>query len=47
MSGKAPGVDGITWELLKYGGEAVSDWIHVLCTLAYKEECLKTGQRQL
>ncbi len=36
-SGKAPGVDGITSELFKYGGETVSDWIHVLCKLAYKE----------
>ncbi len=23
--------------MLKYGGEAVSDWIYVLCNLAYKE----------
>ncbi len=36
-SRKAPGIDGITSELLKYGGEAVGDWIHVLCNLAYKE----------
>ncbi len=30
-------IDGITWELLRYGGEAVSEWMHVMCNLAYKE----------
>jgi len=32
--GKAPGIDGITAEMLKYGGGAVSDWMHVVCILA-------------
>jgi len=35
--GKAPGIDGITAEMLKYGGEAISDWMHAMCILAWKE----------
>ncbi len=27
-SGKAPSIDEITSELLKYGGEAIRDWMH-------------------
>ncbi len=37
----------MTSELLKYGGEAVNDWMHVMFNLAWKEErvpqdCRKT-----
>jgi len=35
--GKASDIDGITAEMLKYGGEAISDWMHVMCILAWKE----------
>jgi len=35
--GKAPGVDGITAEMLKFGGEVVIDWMHVICNLAWKQ----------
>ncbi len=46
-SGKAPGVDGITSELLKYGGETVIGYMSCANWLIRKEEDLKTGQRQL
>ena len=36
-TGKAPGMDGITAEMLKYGGEAVIDWMHLICNLAWKQ----------
>ena len=35
--GKAAGVDGITAEMLKSGGDAVVDWMHVICNLAWKQ----------
>ena len=35
--GKASGVDGITAEMLKFGGEAVIDWMHMICNLAWKQ----------
>ena len=35
--GKAPGVDGITAEMLKYGEGAVIEWMHIICSLAWKE----------
>lgn len=28
---KAPGVDGITAKMLKYGGESVIEWMHLIC----------------
>ena len=34
---KAPGVDGITAEMLRFGGEVVIDWMHLICNLAWKQ----------
>ena len=36
--GKAAGVDGITAEMLKYGGESVIEWMHRICQMAWEEE---------
>jgi len=36
-NGKAAGVDGLTAEILKYGGGAVIEWMHKICDLAWKE----------
>ncbi len=35
--GKAPGLDGITAEMLKYGGEIVVDWMMWICNLAWEQ----------
>ncbi len=35
--GKAAGMDGITAEMLKYGGEAVVEWMLLICGLAWKK----------
>ncbi len=35
--GKAPGSDGITAEMLKYGGEIVVDWMVWICNLAWEQ----------
>ncbi len=35
--GKAPGPDGITAEMLKYGGEIVVDWMIRICNLAWEQ----------
>ena len=35
--GKSPGVDGITTEMLKFGGEMVVKWMHLICSLAWKK----------
>ncbi len=35
--GKAPGPDGITAEMLKYGGKIVVDWMMWICNLAWKQ----------
>ena len=35
--GKAAGVDGITAEMLKYGGESVIEWMHRVCQMAWEE----------
>ncbi len=35
--GKAPGSDGITAEMLKYGGEIVVDWMMWICNLEWEE----------
>ena len=32
--GKSPGVDGITVEMLNFGGEMVVMWMHLICSLA-------------
>ncbi len=34
---KAPGSDGITAEMLKYGGEIVVDWMMWICSLAWEQ----------
>ena len=35
--GKAPGVDGISAEMLKYGGDAVVEWMLLICSLAWDQ----------
>ncbi len=35
--GKAPGLDGIIAEMLKYGGEIVIDWMVWICNLAWEQ----------
>ncbi len=35
--GKAPSVDGITAEMLKFGGEIVVDWMAWICNLAWAQ----------
>ncbi len=35
--GKARGPDGITVEMLKYGGEIVIDWMVWICNLAWEQ----------
>ena len=35
--GKAAGADGITAEMLKFGGEPVIEWMHKVCSLAWQE----------
>ena len=35
--GKAPGVDGVTAEMLKAGGETVVEWLHWICCLAWEQ----------
>ncbi len=35
--GKAPGLDGMTAEVLKYGGEIVVDWMMWVCNLAWEQ----------
>ncbi len=35
--GKAPGSDGITAEMLNYGGEIVVDWIVWMCNLVWEQ----------
>ena len=35
--GKAPGVDGITAEMLRFGGEVVIDWMHLICNFVWKQ----------
>ncbi len=35
--GKAPGMDGITAEMLKYGDDAVVEWLLLLCERAWKK----------
>ncbi len=34
---KAPGLDGITAEMLKYGGEIVVDWMVWICNLSWEQ----------
>ena len=36
-NGKAPGVDGITSEMLKYGGESVTEWLTRVCNVCFRE----------
>ena len=36
-NGKAPGVDGITSEMLKYGGESVIEWLTRVCNVCFME----------
>ncbi len=35
--GKAVGMDGIVAEMLKYGGDAVVEWMLLICELAWKK----------
>ncbi len=35
--GKAAGMDGITAEMLKYGGDAVVEWMLLICEQAWKK----------
>ena len=35
--GKAAGADGITAEMLKFGGEVVVDWMQWICNMAWKQ----------
>lgn len=35
--GKAPGVDGISAEMLKYGGDAVVEWMLLISSLAWDQ----------
>ncbi len=35
--GKAPGLDGVTAEMLKYEGEIVTDWMVWICNLALEQ----------
>ena len=37
-NGKAAGVDGISAEMLKYGGESIIEWMHRICQLAWEQE---------
>ncbi len=34
--GKAAGMDGITAEMLKYGGDAVVEWMLLICERTWK-----------
>ena len=36
-NGKAPGVDGITSEMLKYGGESLIEWLTRVCNVCFLE----------
>ena len=36
-TGKAPGIDGVCGEMLKYGGDSIVEWIWKLCKLAWEE----------
>ena len=36
--GKSPGVDGITSEMLKYGSEALLEWLTRVCKVCASEE---------
>ena len=36
-NGKAPGVDGITSEMLQYGGESVIEWLTRVCNVCFME----------
>ncbi len=36
-TGKAPGIDGVCGEMLKYGGGVVVDWLWKVCSLAWEE----------
>ncbi len=35
--GKAAGIDGITPEMVKHGGDAVVEWMSVICDLAWRQ----------
>ncbi len=35
--GKAPGSDGLTAEMLKYGGEVVVEWMMWICNLPWEQ----------
>ena len=36
--GKSPGVDGITSEILKFGGECLLEWLRRICNVCILEE---------
>lgn len=35
--GKIPGIEKTIFEMLKYRGEAVIDWLHIICNLAWRK----------
>ncbi len=44
--GKASGPDGITAEMLKYGGEIVVDWMMWICNLALEQSKIPEDWRK-
>ncbi len=44
--GKAPGSDGITAEMLKYGGEIVVDWMVWIRNLAWEQSKVPEDRRK-
>ena len=39
--GKSPGVDGITSEMLKCGGECLLEWLRTVCNVCFRRESTK------
>ncbi len=45
-SGKTPGSDGITAEMLKYGGEIAVDWMMWICNLVWEQRKVSEDWRK-